>query len=121
MKQKCFSLILLCLTAVLLLSACSSQKPFRDSDKTFAGLRPDDMEDAVEYKYFFLPKPYGPMPGFVGDPMPYCEDGTCYIYFLKEGAGRAAPASGWSRCGSMGLTHFWKLVRVNLLFLLFSV
>ena len=41
--------------------------------------------------------------------------------FLKEGAGRAAPASGWSRCGSMGLTHFWKLVRVNLLFLLFSL
>ena len=87
MKKMCFSLILLCLTAVLLLAACSSQKQFLDSDKTFAGLRPDDMEDAYEYKYFFLPKPYGPMPGFVGDPMPYCEDGTCYIYFLKEGAG----------------------------------
>ena len=87
MKKMCFSLILLCLAAVLLLAACSSQKQFLDSDKTFAGLRPDDMEDAYEYKYFFLPKPYGPMPGFVGDPMPYCEDGTCYIYFLKEGAG----------------------------------
>ena len=39
----------------------------------------------------------------------------------REGAGRPAPESGWRRVGVMGLTHFWKLIRVNLLFVLFSL
>jgi hypothetical protein len=41
--------------------------------------------------------------------------------YRREGAGRPAPASGWSRVGAMGLTHFWKLIRANLLFVLFSL
>ena len=41
--------------------------------------------------------------------------------YRREGAGRPAPASGWSRVGAMGLTHFWKLIQANLLFVLFSL
>lgn len=41
--------------------------------------------------------------------------------YRREGAGLPAPASGWSRVGSMALTHFWKLIWVNLLFVLFSL
>ena len=41
--------------------------------------------------------------------------------YRREGAGRPAPESGWSRAGVMALTHFWKLLRVNLLFVLFSL
>ncbi len=41
--------------------------------------------------------------------------------YRREGAGRPAPESGWSRAGVMALTHFWKLIRVNFLFVLFSL
>lgn len=41
--------------------------------------------------------------------------------YRREGAGRPAPGSGWSRVGVMGMTHFWKLIQVNLLFVLFSL
>ena len=83
MKQK-----LLYLLIVLLLCGCAGNtKVFKDSDKTFAGLNAIDQEEAYEYKYFFQPAPYGPMTGYVGDTMPYFEDGTYYIYYLKEGGG----------------------------------
>lgn len=81
-------LILLCLTGIFLITGCSSQQTqFLDTDKTFAGLAADEQEEAYEYTFFFQPKPYGPMVGYVGDPMPYYEDGTYYIYYLKEGGG----------------------------------
>ena len=41
--------------------------------------------------------------------------------FVKEGLGRPAPKTGWPRLGSMFLTHFWKLIGANFLFVLFSV
>ena len=40
---------------------------------------------------------------------------------LKEGRGTAAPPCGWQRAGVMALTHFWKLVAVNVLFIVFSL
>jgi hypothetical protein len=39
----------------------------------------------------------------------------------KEGKGTAAPSSGWQRAGLMAFTHFWKLVAVNVLFVVFSL
>ncbi len=39
----------------------------------------------------------------------------------KEGKGHAAPSSGWARAGVMALTHFWKLIAVNTLFVVFSL
>ena len=38
-----------------------------------------------EYKSFFLPAPVDGCQPWVGDVMPYFEDGTFYIYYLKDG------------------------------------
>ena len=55
-------------------------------DKDFSALRtPGSQEAAYEYKNFFLPAVDGINQPYVGDTMPYYEDGTYYIYYLKEG------------------------------------
>ncbi len=55
------------------------------NDKDFSTLRsPGSQEDAYEYKSFFQPEKDGTSQPFVGDTMPYFEDGTYYIYYLKE-------------------------------------
>ncbi len=38
-----------------------------------------------EYESFFLPAPVGGRQPWVGDVMPYFEDGVFYIYYLKDG------------------------------------
>ncbi len=55
------------------------------NDKDFSSLRtPGSQEDAYEYGAFFKPEKDGTSQPFVGDTMPYYEDGTYYIYYLKE-------------------------------------
>ena len=55
------------------------------NDKDFSRLRtPGSQEEAYAYDLFFLPEPDGASQPFVGDTMPYYEDGTYYIYYLKE-------------------------------------
>ena len=55
------------------------------NDKDFSSLRsPGSQEDAYEYSAFFRPEKDGTSQPFVGDTMPYFEDGTYYIYYLKE-------------------------------------
>ena len=55
------------------------------NDKDFSSLRsPGSQEEAYEYSAFFLPAVDGTSQPYVGDPMPYYEDGTYYIYYLKE-------------------------------------
>lgn len=55
------------------------------NDKDFSTLTtPGSQENAYEYQSFFLPAPDGVSQPYVGDPMPYYEDGTYYIYYLKE-------------------------------------
>ena len=44
-----------------------------------------DEVAATEASFFFLPEMDGIMQGFVGDCMPYYEDGVYYIYYLKDG------------------------------------
>lgn len=89
MKRKPAGILsLMCFVIVFLFCGCSAkQKIFWDTDKTFEGLDPIGQEEAYDYKFFFQPKPYGLMTGYVGDTMPYFEDGTYYIYYLKEGGG----------------------------------
>ena len=88
MKRKSAFILLLFLgAAAVMLCGCSGRKIFLSTDKTFAGLDPIDQEEAYDYRLFFQPAPYGPMTGYVGDTMPYYEDGTYYIYYLKEGGG----------------------------------
>ncbi len=56
------------------------------NDKDFSGLRtPGSQEEAYDYSAFFRPALDGSSQPYVGDPMPYYEDGTYYIYYLKEG------------------------------------
>lgn len=55
-------------------------------DKDFSSLRtPGSQENAYEYLNFFLPEMDGTRQPYVGDPMPYYEDGVYYIYYLKDG------------------------------------
>lgn len=55
-------------------------------DKDFSSLRtPGSQETAYEYLNFFLPEMDGTKQPYVGDPMPYYEDGVYYIYYLKDG------------------------------------
>ena len=55
------------------------------SDKDFSRLRtPGSQEEAYDYAIFFLPEMDGSSQPFVGDTMPYYEDGVYYIYYLKE-------------------------------------
>ena len=63
-------------------------EPFAEdiTDKDFSEFRtPGSMEAAFEYKNFFLPAVNGIAQPYVGDAMPYYEDGTYYIYYLKDG------------------------------------
>ncbi len=56
------------------------------SDKDFSALRtPGSQEEAYGYSAFFTPAVDGISQPYVGDTMPYYEDGTYYIYYLKEG------------------------------------
>jgi len=59
---------------------------FPENETDFAALRtPGSQEAAFTYKTFFLPAQDGAAQPYVGDTMPYYEDGTYYIYYLKEG------------------------------------
>ena len=63
-------------------------EPFAENekDKDFSKLRtPGSQEEAYEYSIFFRPELDGINQPYVGDTMPYYENGTWYIYYLKEG------------------------------------
>lgn len=56
------------------------------SDKDFSGMRtPGSQEAAYDYSIFFVPEMDGTNQPYVGDTMPYYENGVYYIYYLKEG------------------------------------
>jgi len=56
------------------------------NDKDFSSLRtPGSQESAYEYSTYFLPAVDGINQPYVGDTMPYYEDGVYYIYYLKDG------------------------------------
>ena len=56
------------------------------NDKDFSTLRtPGSQESAYDYLTYFLPGMDGTSQPYVGDPMPYYEDGVYYIYYLKDG------------------------------------
>ena len=57
-----------------------------ENDKDFSTLKtPGSQEMAYEYSTYFLPAVDGIEQPYVGDPMPYYEDGVYYIYYLKDG------------------------------------
>jgi len=93
-KSKIAGLII---TLMLSISSCNVKSPsanpvaefsgfeFWETDKDFSKKRtPGSQEAAYEYKNFFLPSVDGVSQPYVGDCMPYYENGTYYIYYLKE-------------------------------------
>lgn len=105
MKSRTYTAcIVLFFLTVMLLSACGQSaqpgetpdgtqeaddgEPFQypGNDKDFSKLKtPGSQEAAYEYQSFFLPAVDGIDQPYVGDTMPYYEDGVYYIYYLKEG------------------------------------
>ncbi len=96
MKKRFFALFLaLCLMAALLAGCGATGGDFpanedliavADYDKDFSALRtPGAQEESYDYRMFFLPEVDGINQPYVGDPMPYYEDGVFYVYYLKEG------------------------------------
>lgn len=97
MKKHFKSILLILFAVCILFSGCSSggrgalnsdEEPivYPENDKDFSALdTPGSQEAAYAYETFFLPKRVGTVQPYVGDPMPYYEDGTFYIYYLKDG------------------------------------
>ena len=57
------------------------------NDKEFAeGSSPESQEASYEYQAYFLPAKVDSNQPYVGDTMPFYEDGVYYIYYLKDGA-----------------------------------
>lgn len=56
-----------------------------DNDKEFGNLTsPESQEAACSYKAYFRPAVDGTEQPYVGDTMPFYEDGVYYIYYLKD-------------------------------------
>lgn len=101
--KKLVSILALLLVLCLVLTGCQSNQPAAGTqpaasqnngepfahptdDKDFSKLRtPGSQEEAYEYRNFFLPAVDGINQPYVGDTMPYYENGVYYIYYLKEG------------------------------------
>lgn len=92
MRKTPFSLVL-ALAAVLALGGCASKGNVSgidfasvDYDKDFSSVaNPAFQEELYDYRLFFLPDQASDYQSYVGDAMPYYEDGTYYIYYLKDG------------------------------------
>ena len=57
------------------------------NDKEFPeGSSPESQEASYEYQAYFLPAKIDSNQPYVGDTMPFYEDGVYYIYYLKDGA-----------------------------------
>ncbi|HIZ24736.1 MAG TPA: hypothetical protein H9812_04600 [Candidatus Gallimonas intestinigallinarum] len=88
-RSAMFAVSILLSGAVLLAAVgCGGGETTVDTDphdKDFSPYRTASaMEAAYDYKHFFLPEEDAAGQGYVGDPMPYYEDGTYYIYYLKD-------------------------------------
>lgn len=55
-----------------------------ENDKDLSNLTAKEQESAYTYSSFFLPSMDGTSQPYVGDTMPYYEDGVYYIYYLKD-------------------------------------
>lgn len=66
----------------------NAEDPFAEKvlDKDFSGLETaESQESGYEYRLNFLPAAIGSEQPYVGDTMPYYEDGVFYLYYLKDG------------------------------------
>ncbi len=90
-KRLSLATILLC-GALLFTAGCGgNQNPnyeedVKSGDKDFSLMLTNaaKQEKSYDYKFNFLPEADSGDQGYVGDTMPYYEDGTYYIYYLKD-------------------------------------
>ena len=66
-------------------TAVTVTEPETVAEEEISSMDAEEQESAFAYDLFFKPENFGFSEAFVGDPMPYYEDGTYYIYYLKEG------------------------------------
>ena len=86
MKNRALKTVGILLMSCLLVAGCTAGKQDETEDKDFSEFRtPGSMEAAYEYKNYFLPAVKGIAQPYVGDVMPYFEDGVFYLYYLKDG------------------------------------
>ena len=99
MNKAKFRMTVALLLCAVMLFACSGQSAnaaktaedgeafvFPEGETDFASLRtPGSQEAAYNYQSFFLPAEDNGVQPYVGDTMPYYENGTYYIYYLNEG------------------------------------
>ncbi|MEH2939630.1 hypothetical protein [Lawsonibacter sp. JLR.KK007] len=83
--------LVLFLLTTFLLSGCGQNSDGDGSfatpgtDKDFSQLTtPEQQEAAYNYQAYFRPAPDGGEQPYVGDTMPFYEDGVYYIYYLKD-------------------------------------
>lgn len=65
-----------------------AEEPFAENvpDKDFSNMEtPESQESSYEYRMNFLPAAVENNQPYVGDTMPYYEDGVFYLYYLKDG------------------------------------
>lgn len=87
MKHKYVAAAAVLLAGLMLFAACGGDGLVESDphDKDFSSYRTASaMEAAYDYRHFFLPAKDDAGQGYVGDTMPYYEDGTYYIYYLKD-------------------------------------
>lgn len=66
------------------ISPVTGEIVYPTDDKDFSGMTATNMERAVDYKMFFKPSETS---GHVGDLMPYYENGTYHMFYLKDEGG----------------------------------
>ena len=86
-KKLSFAALMLC-GVMLFAAGCGNtnyEDDVKDTDKDFSTLvTAAAQESAYHYKFNFLPEKDTEGQGYVGDTMPYYEDGTYYVYYLKD-------------------------------------
>ena len=70
--------------AFLPLAGCGQQEPAGNQEPVDMP-SPEEQEAACSYQAYFRPAMDGSDQPYVGDTMPFYEDGVYYIYYLKEG------------------------------------
>ena len=66
-------------------TAKNYEEDVKTTDKDFSSMNTaSKQEKAYAYKFSFLPEEDNGEQGYVGDTMPYYENGTYYVYYLKD-------------------------------------
>ncbi len=87
-KNASYAAVLLCGVMLFAAGCGGGAKNYEDDvkpyDKDFSAMNASKQEKTYDYKFGFLPEEDDGEQGYVGDTMPYYENGTYYVYYLKD-------------------------------------